>query len=106
VRRTFGVPAHIPILEWDSGKLSNSGEKIRLIKPGDVDEEGTRYWIEIDRLTYSDGAHGEEFSDGIDPWPRGADGFGLSLNRLSPTRYGNDPNNWQATIPTPGQAND
>lgn len=106
VRRMFGVPANILILQWDSGKLANSGEKIRLIKPGDVDEAGTRYWIEVDRVNYSDGAHGEEFADDVDPWPRGADGFGLSLNRLSPMRYGNDPNNWQATIATPGQAND
>jgi len=106
VRQTFGIPAGVLVLEWDSGKLSNSGEKIRLIKPGDVDEAGTRYWIEVDRVNYSDGSHGEEFADEIDPWPRGADGFGLSLNRLSPMRYGNDPNNWQATIVTPGQAND
>ncbi len=106
VRRWFSVPTSVRVLEWNSGKLSNSGEKIRLIMPGDVDEAGTRYWIEVDRLNYSDGSHGEEFNDGIDPWPRGADGLGLSLNRLSPLRYGNDPNNWQATIATPGQAND
>ena len=106
VRASLGVPETTTVLQWDSGRLANSGEKIRLLKPGDVDELGTRYWIEIDCLNYSDGAHGEEFEDGFDPWPGEADGLGLSLNRLSPTRYGNDPNNWQATIPTPGSAND
>ena len=106
VRQAFRVPADVAVFEWESGKLANSGEKIRLLKPGDVDEAGTRYWIEVDRVNYSDGAHEEEFEGGIDPWPRGADGFGQSLNRLSPLLYGNDPNSWQATIPTPGQPND
>ena len=106
VRQLFTIPSDMNVLEWNSGRLSNSGEKIRLLKPGDVDEAGTRYWIEVDRLNYSDGSHGEDFDDGIDPWPPGADGQGLSLNRLCPSCYGNDPNNWQATIPTPGAAND
>jgi len=106
VRRSYSIPAGALLFEWDSGKLANSGEKIRLLKPGDVDEAGTRYWIEVDRVNYSDGAHGDEFEDGVDPWPRAADGLGPSLNRLSPMRYGNDPANWQATIPTPGSAND
>ena len=106
VQRHFNVPAETPVFEWESGKLANSGEKIRLLKPGDVDEAGIRYWIEVDRVNYSDGSHGENFEGGIDPWPLEADGLGPSLNRLSPTRYGNDPNNWQATIPTPGSAND
>jgi hypothetical protein len=106
VRQAFRVPADVTLFEWNSGKLSNSGEKIRLLKPGDVDEAGTRYWIEADRVNYSDGSHEESFEDGIDPWPREADGFGLSLNRLWPLGYGNDPNNWHATISTPGSAND
>ena len=106
LRRSFVVQENALIFEWDSGKLANSGEKIRLLKPGDVDEAGIRHWIEVDRVNYSDGSHGEDFNDGIDPWPREADGLGFSLNRLSPMRYGNDPNNWQATIPTPGSAND
>lgn len=105
-RRSFSVPTHAVLFEWGSGKLANSGEKIRLLKPGDVDEAGTRYWIEVDRVNYSDGSHGENFGGGIDPWPRQADGMGPSLNRLSSKHYGNDPSNWQATIPTPGSAND
>jgi hypothetical protein len=104
--RRLGVPAGVPVLEWDSGKLANQGEKLQLLKPGDVDEIGNRYWIEVDRVNYGDGSHPEEFPEGFDPWPPGADGLGDSLNRLFPSRYGNDPNNWQATIPTPGATND
>lgn len=106
VRRSFGIPTNVQILEWGSGRLANSGETIYLLKPGDIDEAGTRYWIEVESITYSDGSHPEAFDDGIDCWPPEADGRGLSLNRLFPSRYGDDPNNWHATIVTPGSAND
>lgn len=105
-RRIYDVPPGVQVFEWGSGKLSNGAEQIRLLQPADVDEAGTRYWIEIDRLDYSDGAHEKDFDDGIDPWPREADGLGLSLNRRAVLRYGNDPNNWTAALPSPGTAND
>jgi len=104
--RRYAVPAKVQMLPWGAGKLDNRGGTLRLLKPGDVDKAGTRYWIDVDRIDYSDGSHEQGFSSGIDPWPVDADGFGLSLSRLSPTRYGNDPNNWQATPPTPGSPND
>jgi hypothetical protein len=106
VRTIFNVPASARVFQWSSGRLANSSEKIRLLKPGDVDDQGRRYWIEVDRINYSDGSHGQDFPDGIDPWPREADGLGLSLNRRALLRYGNDPNNWEAAIPSPGSAND
>ncbi len=81
-----------------SGKLSNSGEKLELSKPGDK-EHGTRYWIRVDRVVYSDGSH----PDGSDPWPVSADGDGKSLTRKVMTNYGNDIANWQAADPTPGE---
>ncbi len=106
IQQAFNLPANAMILSWDSGKLSNSGEKLQLLKPGDVDELGNRYWIEVDRVRYSDGSHADDFDDGLDLWPPKADGQGLSLNRLSAQCYGDDSDNWQATIPTPGSAND
>jgi hypothetical protein len=104
--RRRGVPANVQVFEWGSGRLDNRGETIRLLKPGDVDDAGTRYWIDVDHVAYSDGSQGDEFPDGIDPWPSEADGLGLSLNRVFPSRYGDDPANWHATIPTPGSTND
>jgi hypothetical protein len=104
--RQYQVPDDAKVFDWGSGRLSNGGESLHLVKPGDVDNKGTRYWVEVDRVHYSDGSHGEGFAGGIDPWPAEADGQGLSLNRLFPSRYGNDPNNWHATIPTPGSVND
>jgi hypothetical protein len=106
VRRYYTVPANVQALQWSSGKLPNSGDTIRLWKPGDVDTAGTRYWIEVDRVAYSDGSHGDSFGNGVDPWPKSADGTGQSLSRRLSTRYGDDPNNWEATIPTPGLVND
>lgn len=106
VQRCYGVPADVAVVNWGPIRLANRGEKLQLFKPGDVDDKGIRYWIEVDRVCFSDGSHGENFPDGIDPWPVAADGDGPSLNRLFPSRYGNDPNNWHATIPTPGAVND
>lgn len=104
--RDLGVPAAVQVFGWNSGRLANQGERLELFKPGEMDSMGVRYWIEADCLVYSDGSHDEDFADGIDPWPVEADGSGPSLNRLFPSRYGNDPNNWQATVPTPGTVND
>ena len=98
----YSVAESVPVFEWGAGRLSNAGETVHLGRPGDLDAEGVRHWIPVDRVTFSDGAHGEDFADGIDPWPVEADGFGSSLTRTAPDRYGNDPNNWQADIPSPG----
>jgi len=82
------------------GQLGNDGEKVELSLPGD-EKNGTRYYIRVDRVNYSDGWHGDDF-DGPDPWPSSADGTGSSLKRIFAHYYGNDPNNWQAGPPTPG----
>jgi len=100
-RARFGEPLCELVFEWGSGKLSNGGEKIQLSKPGDVDGQGVRQWIRVDRVVYSDGSH----PVGEDPWPMEADGVGLSLSRMVPSDYGNDVVNWQAAEPSPGQTN-
>jgi len=102
--RYGSAPGGVEVLGPYGGKLSNSGEKLELSKPGDVDEFGTRYYIRVDRINYSDGSHPENSPDGIDHWPSSADEGGASLNRLSALHYGNDPNNWDANTPSPGWA--
>jgi hypothetical protein len=91
------VPGGTQIFEWGGGRLDNGGEKVQLSKPGD-EVEGTRYYIRVDRVNYSDGSH----PVGEDPWPTEPDGNGKSLTRKVPANYGNDPNNWQASAPSPG----
>ncbi|MBI9016778.1 MAG: lamin tail domain-containing protein [Phycisphaerae bacterium] len=95
----FGtVPAGVQAFSWNSeGSLSNAGEKIQLSMPGDVDNEGVRQYIRIDRVVYSDGSH----PVGDDPWPTEADGNGKSLFRINNGAYGNDVSNWKAEMPTP-----
>ena len=40
---------------------------------------------------------------GFGSWPKAATGEVLSVTRIDTTRYGNDPNNWQAAPPSPGK---
>jgi len=76
--------------------------------PGDVDEFGTRYYIRVDRVSYSDGFHPEDCPGPadcrIDLWPSETDG-GKSLTRKTGADYGNDPDNWTASAPSPGTIN-
>ena len=89
----FTVPQGTQVFAWDSGSLSNGGERIQLSKPGDVDTAMVRQYIRIDRVVYDD--------DGL--WPTEADEQGQSLTRIIDADYGNDVVNWQAANPTPGQ---
>ncbi len=98
-----GVPTNI-IHGPYSGWLANGGEKVELSKPGD-EYLGTRYYIRVDRVSYSDGSHPQDCPGGVDLWPIEADGSGDSLASIDPNLYGNDPNNWAAASPSPGATN-
>ncbi len=91
-------PSALPeqVLGPYDGKLNNAGESLELSTPGDVDGDGIRHYICVDRINYSDG------SGPGDLWPTEADGRGQSLARRVAAGYGNDPANWQAAAPTPG----
>ncbi len=77
-------------------KLSNSGEKIELSMPGDIDQFGQRKYIQIDTVKYSDG------TEPGDLWPNTPDGHGDTLTRVNLTTYGNDVSNWTSAAPSPG----
>jgi len=83
------------------GWLANDGEKIELAKPGD-EYLGTRYYIRVERVNYSDGLHPGDNPSDVDLWPTAADGQGSSLERIDISLYANDPNNWIADTPSPG----
>ncbi len=100
----YSVPASVKVLAWDIGRLTNGSERIQLSRPFNVDDEGKIEWIRVDRISYSDGSHPQDFATGVDPWPVEADGQGKSLHRIDPHAYGNDPENWRAAIPSPGRA--
>ncbi len=75
----------------DGGTLSNSGELIRVRKP----DGSAPVYIDMDNVNYSDRS----------PWPTAPDGFGPSLERIDPTAFADDPDNWRASAEiggTPG----
>ncbi len=99
----FGVFPSVQILEWGVGSLKDAGDTIELSRPGDLNND-VRTWLVVDRVTYSNGTHPEDFPAGLDPWPAQADGLGKSLTRTDPGGWGDDPLNWQAFAPSPGAA--
>ena len=97
-----GVPAEKIFGSYD-GKLSNAGERLELGMPGDINTKNERQYIRVDRVNYSDGSHPEDCPGWIDLWPTEPDGSGKSLTRKVLSDYGNDPDNWAASAPTPGE---
>lgn len=94
--------ANYGIEQWDervfvagpyTGKLSNSGETIRLVRPTLLDGEQEPAEIIVDTVTYMDSS----------PWPGKADGKGDVLRRRDLFAYANDPANWSSKPPSPNQ---
>jgi hypothetical protein len=101
-RTKYAVPAAVQIFGPYPGRLQGGGETLSLQRPDapDLDTNtGAIFipFIDVDVVRYNDKA----------PWPTNADGLGSSLERLSPSVYGNDPINWRASLagPSPGLDN-
>ncbi len=91
-RARYGVPASVAVYGPYGGTLQNSGERLELQSPDAPSSNGVAYFV-VDGVRYNDKA----------PWPVEADGFGASLQRRLPSAYGDDPTNWFAALPSPGQ---
>jgi len=98
-REVYGLPETTPLLGPWQGNLANEGESIRLLRPdtpqalaGPVPEAP---YVLVDEVEYAPGA----------PWPDGAAGSGLSLQRSPEAAFGKEPAFWLAAAPTPGAAN-
>lgn len=94
------VPVDVAVIGPYAGKLSDNGEALEFLEP-DAPEglleanPGLVPYMLAERISYSSGA----------PWPAGAAGTGHSLQRCSPTSYGNEPLNWTVASPSAGRRN-
>ncbi|MCX7872731.1 MAG: lamin tail domain-containing protein [Verrucomicrobiae bacterium] len=86
----YNLPANAPIYGPFSGKLNNAEDTIRLEKPV-FTKDGQVIYVIVDRVDYKD----------TTPWDSAADGIGFSLQKINLDKFGNEPTNWIAAIPTP-----
>ncbi len=99
-RSKFQVNAAIPLFGPWKGNLDNSGETLVLKQPDEpVDSTavnaGEVPYISIEEIQYGR----------LAPWYSNAMGSGKSLQRLNSKKFGDDPVNWQAALPTAGKLN-
>ena len=99
-RDYYNVPREVELIGPLKGRLSNSGESISLLRPDNkqgIDQVDAGYvpYIPVERISY----------DNVSPWPSNANGSGLSLQRSSIFKFGDDPENWYSALPTAGRKN-
>lgn len=100
-RAVFGLDETTPLHGPYQGNLANEGESVRLLRPDTPQtlpgpDFGRAPYVLVDEVDYLP----------ISPWPTGAVGTGLSIQRSPEDAYGNEPWSWHAATPTPGAANE
>ena len=98
-RLRLGVPANVPVFGPFEGSLSDAGERLELLRPDAPDLVTNQAGavsvvvpgIVVDAVRYEVAA----------PWPTNSALPGTSLERRSPTAYGDDPASWFAS---PGES--
>ena len=101
IQTKFGTPSNLLFGPFE-GRLENDGEKVELrsaegVRIDEVDYRRRFSWVIVDEVIYDD----------YSPWPETPDGTGDALQRINSDQYhsGNDPENWEADIPSPGEPN-
>ncbi len=93
-RAHYSLDNDVPLVGGYTGSLSDSGEGVRLVRPGapPLDEPTTIPRLLEDEVIYDD----------VAPWPLETAAAGMSLSRTSAEAYGNAPGSWTAASPSPG----
>lgn len=93
-RAQYGIGGSVTLVGPFSGALSDSYALVSLLMPDESPPDNPLLipLIVGDEVLYDD----------LAPWPATADGSGNSLQRITPTSYGNSGVSWQAAIPSPG----
>jgi hypothetical protein len=99
-RQVYDLAETTPLFGPYRGNLSNEGESVRLLRPDPPQtlpglDFGKAPYVLVDEVDYEPAA----------PWPTGASGTGLSLQRSPEEAYGNEPWSWHTAAPTPAAAN-
>ena len=91
----YSVPAGVTIVGPYSGKLSNGGEKVELLRSDEPPAENPTLlpYVLEDQVNYDVAA----------PWPTGALGTGESITRLGAGLWGDDAASWVAAAPSAGK---
>ena len=93
-RAQTGLSPSIPVFGPWTGSLNNSGENLKLRRPGEPEPSGLVPYYRVDRVVYQPTA----------PWPAMPATGGVSIVRHTLQAYGNDPGSWMLSGPegTPG----
>lgn len=95
-RTHYGIDNTVTIVGGYSGQLSNGYGRVELTQPDAAPELPTGFTpTTSDEVVYDDFA----------PWATAADGLGSSLQRVTPTSFGNASTSWAGATPTPGTVN-
>jgi hypothetical protein len=99
-RQRYSIDPSVTILGPFDGRLDNSGERVRLLKPDSPQtspgpEFGLVPYVLVEEVDYANAY----------PWPDEAKGTGFSIQRIVSQVFGNEPHNWHAAVPTPGGTN-
>src|SRR5439155_14262243 len=91
-RARYSLNSSVAVYGPYDGKLDNSSDSVRLLKP-DAPDPGEVPYVLVDEVNYKDET----------PWPLAADGIGASLQRRNTDQFGDDPINWTGGL-SPGGA--
>ena len=99
-RRAYSLDSNTVVLGPWSGKLNNSGDSVRLLRPDAPEVSGGLIpaevpYLLVDEIDYSVTA----------PWPTNVTASNNSLQRIAGAAFGNDPANWRGDVATPGAPN-
>ncbi|MBN2508247.1 MAG: lamin tail domain-containing protein [Verrucomicrobia bacterium] len=92
-RTRNGIAPAVPVYGPWSGQLDNAGDSVDLERPDTPGLDGSVPYILVERVAYTDQV----------PWPAAADGLGPAMHRVDVAAFGNEPANWVAAVPTPGE---
>jgi hypothetical protein len=98
-RAVYGLGLEVVILGPYAGRLENSGEAVRLLRPDPPQtlpgpDFGRVPYVLVEEIEYAN----------VAPWPADANASGNSIERIASAAYGNDPLNWRSSAPTPGSS--